>query len=96
MSDLRIPGASYTINPTRPALSTESLRYNETECADGWVPWSGWCYKLMKDEPKSYMDALRFCNNTDSEGDTLASFHSIDAKEMISTNFHGGEPHTFI
>lgn len=70
------------------AAATESLVYNETVCAEGWVPWNGWCYKLVKDKPQSYMNAQEHCL-TSEDGAILASFHSLDSKEMISTNFHG-------
>ncbi|KAM6950375.1 lymphocyte antigen 75 [Lycodopsis pacificus] len=66
--------------------ATESFVYSETLCADGWVPWNGWCYKLVKDTPQNFTDALMHCNLT--EGGSLASLHSVDSKEMISTNFH--------
>lgn len=66
--------------------TTDSFEYNETVCADSWVPWKGWCYKLEKDKPLSFLDAQQYCNKT--QGGSLASFHSIDSKEMISTNFH--------
>ncbi|XP_024858345.1 lymphocyte antigen 75 isoform X2 [Kryptolebias marmoratus] len=69
------------------AAAGEPDVYKETLCAEGWVPWSSWCYKLVN-VSQNFSDAQRHCNLT--EGGDLAAFHSIHTKEMISTYFHAG------
>uniref|UniRef100_A0A672YPW8 Lymphocyte antigen 75-like n=1 Tax=Sphaeramia orbicularis TaxID=375764 RepID=A0A672YPW8_9TELE len=78
--------ASHT--PSEVTFKDISLVYKETLCEVGWVPWNGWCYKMVKDKSLNFMDALMHCNSTEMGGGFLASFHSIDSKEMISNNFH--------
>lgn len=78
----------YKLNPVLFFLSTEPFMYKETVCVEGWVPWNGWCYKLIKEETKNFTDAQAHCSKT--EKGVLARFDSIDSKEMISTNFHSG------
>lgn len=70
------------------AAKPETSAYKETLCAEGWAPWNGWCYKLVRNRPLSFHDALQQCKEEDGGGGSLATFHSIDSKEMVSTNFH--------
>ncbi|XP_077481335.1 lymphocyte antigen 75 isoform X2 [Stigmatopora argus] len=65
---------------------TGSLLYQDTTCNSGWVPWNGQCYQLVTEKPLNFTEAQRYCNLT-AGGSFLASLHSIDSKEMISTRF---------
>ncbi|KAM3876898.1 lymphocyte antigen 75 [Diretmus argenteus] len=73
-------------NASRTA-TPESSDYQDTVCAKGWVPWNGWCYRLEKNEPQGFVEAQSRCENN-TQGGSLASLHSLDSQEMISTCFH--------
>nr|XP_040060795.1 lymphocyte antigen 75 [Gasterosteus aculeatus aculeatus] len=68
--------------------AAETLLYDSTVCAGDWVPWNGWCYKLVN-QAKNFTDARIHCSQPE-EGvlGSLASLHSVDTMEMISTHFH--------
>ncbi|KAJ8003555.1 hypothetical protein DPEC_G00149570 [Dallia pectoralis] len=71
-------------NSTQP-LPTEPLLYKSTVCDEGWAPWNTFCYKLVKDEPKAFDAAEKNCVDI---GGGLASLHSLDSIEMLSSQFH--------
>uniref|UniRef100_A0A7N8XFD9 Lymphocyte antigen 75 n=1 Tax=Mastacembelus armatus TaxID=205130 RepID=A0A7N8XFD9_9TELE len=77
-------------NKKLPYVCKKRVNASHTETTgrlDAWVPWNGWCYKLVKDQPRNFTDAQQHCNKVEGGG-SLASFHAIDHKELISTNFH--------
>lgn len=60
---------------------TENWRYIHTECAHGWWPHNGFCYRLLpKAEAGSWEESSRACS---SEGADLASLHSLSEVEML-------------
>ncbi|KAM8893708.1 lymphocyte antigen 75 [Spinachia spinachia] len=77
-----------SFNGSREA-ATESVSYDTTVCSGGWIPWNGWCYKLVNDGPKNFTDAEIHCGLPEGGvPGSLASLHSVDTMEMISTHFH--------
>ncbi|CAL8246532.1 unnamed protein product [Lota lota] len=87
----RLPYVCWKTADTSTHDTSASLDYQSTVCPGGWVAWIGWCYRLEKDQPQGFADALARCASTEAGGGgggTLASLHSLDAKEMISTHFH--------
>ncbi|KAM6979937.1 lymphocyte antigen 75 [Aplochiton taeniatus] len=80
--DKRLP---YICKKENRTSTQESSVYKTTVCAKGWVPWSGMCYMLIKDNHMGFFDAQTNCKMVDG---ALVSIHSLDTIELISTSFH--------
>lgn len=60
---------------------TENWRYIRTDCAHGWWPHNGLCYRLLpKAEAGSWEESSQACR---SEGANLASLHSLSEVETL-------------
>uniref|UniRef100_A0A671XU88 Phospholipase A2 receptor 1 n=1 Tax=Sparus aurata TaxID=8175 RepID=A0A671XU88_SPAAU len=70
-----------TPNDTRRAEPLASWQYIHTECAEGWWPHNGFCYRLLSEtEAGSWEDSSRACG---SHGANLISVHSLSEVEML-------------
>ncbi|XP_073320103.1 secretory phospholipase A2 receptor [Pagrus major] len=79
-----------TPNDTRRAEPLESWQYIHTECAEGWWPHNGFCYRLLSEtEAGSWEESSQACG---SQGANLISVHSLSEVEMLLNllaNFSG-------
>lgn len=58
-----------------------SWQYIHTECAEGWWPHNGFCYRLLSEtEAGSWEESSRACS---SHGANLISVHSLSEVEML-------------
>lgn len=73
------------LTPPPPLLTLpplpENWQYIQTECADGWWPHNGFCYKLLSaEEAGSWEESGQACG---SLGANLTSLHSLSEVEML-------------
>lgn len=60
---------------------TENWQYIHTECANGWWPHNGFCYRVLPEtEAGSWEESSRTCS---SQGAKLTSLHSLSEVEML-------------
>uniref|UniRef100_A0A3Q4HQQ4 Phospholipase A2 receptor 1 n=1 Tax=Neolamprologus brichardi TaxID=32507 RepID=A0A3Q4HQQ4_NEOBR len=70
-----------TPNGTRGAEPLENWQYIDTECADGWWPHNGFCYRVLPEaEVGSWAESSQECH---SYGANLTSIHSLSEVEML-------------
>uniref|UniRef100_A0A669B2C0 Phospholipase A2 receptor 1 n=1 Tax=Oreochromis niloticus TaxID=8128 RepID=A0A669B2C0_ORENI len=70
-----------TPNDTRGAEPLENWQYIDTECADGWWPHNGFCYRVLPEaEAGSWEESSQECH---SYGANLTSIHSLSEVEML-------------
>uniref|UniRef100_A0A3Q4N3Q5 Phospholipase A2 receptor 1 n=1 Tax=Neolamprologus brichardi TaxID=32507 RepID=A0A3Q4N3Q5_NEOBR len=59
----------------------ENWQYIDTECADGWWPHNGFCYRVLPEaEVGSWAESSQECH---SYGANLTSIHSLSEVEML-------------
>uniref|UniRef100_A0A3P8UC50 Phospholipase A2 receptor 1 n=1 Tax=Amphiprion percula TaxID=161767 RepID=A0A3P8UC50_AMPPE len=79
-----------TPNDTRRAEPLENWQYIPTECANGWWPHNGFCYRVLSEsEAGSWEESSRACG---SRRANLTSLHSLSEMEMLLNllaNFSG-------
>ncbi|XP_005935312.1 secretory phospholipase A2 receptor [Haplochromis burtoni] len=86
-----------TPNDTRGAEPLENWQYIDTECADGWWPHNGFCYRVLPEaEAGSWEESSQECH---SYGANLTSIHSLSEVEMLVNllaNYSGGSTEVWI
>uniref|UniRef100_A0A3B4X721 Phospholipase A2 receptor 1 n=1 Tax=Seriola lalandi dorsalis TaxID=1841481 RepID=A0A3B4X721_SERLL len=70
-----------TPNNTRRAEPLENWQYIHTECANGWWPHNGFCYRVLSEtEAGSWEESVLACG---SQGANLTSLNSLSEVEML-------------
>ncbi|XP_068609504.1 secretory phospholipase A2 receptor [Brachionichthys hirsutus] len=70
-----------TPNDTQRADPLEKWQYFPTECARGWWPHNGFCYRLLPEsEAGTWEESSQACG---SQGANLTSLHSLSEVEML-------------
>ncbi|XP_068174457.1 secretory phospholipase A2 receptor isoform X2 [Antennarius striatus] len=70
-----------TPNDTQRADPLEKWQYIPTECANGWWPHNGFCYRLLSErEAGTWEESSQACG---SQGANLTSLHSLSEVEML-------------
>ncbi|KAM6943569.1 secretory phospholipase A2 receptor [Xenentodon cancila] len=86
-----------TPNNTQKTESLENWQYIRTECADGWWPHNGFCYRVLPEaDAGSWEASSQACV---SQGANLTSLHSLSEVEMLLillANFTGGNAAVWI
>lgn len=60
---------------------TENWQYIHTECANGWWPHNGFCYRVLSEaEAGSWEESARACG---TQGANLTSLNSLSEVEML-------------
>ncbi|XP_034536197.1 secretory phospholipase A2 receptor [Notolabrus celidotus] len=86
-----------TPNNTRRVEPIESWQYIQTECADGWWPHNGFCYRLLTEtEAGSWEESARACASLEAN---LTSVHSLSEVELLInllSNYSGDSTEVWI
>ncbi|MGH0143234.1 UNVERIFIED_CONTAM: hypothetical protein FKN15_014043 [Acipenser sinensis] len=71
------------VNDLQPEIEN-SWKYKITSCESDWLPYSGYCYMMVK-EPDTQEIAVKTC---EGKGGVLISIHSLEDIELIITKLH--------
>uniref|UniRef100_A0A4W4G221 Lymphocyte antigen 75 n=1 Tax=Electrophorus electricus TaxID=8005 RepID=A0A4W4G221_ELEEL len=88
--EMKLPYICEKKENTTQTKATGKVANKPTECEDGWVPWRRFCYRLFGTntrEQMSYEGAQQKCVQY---GAQLASFHSLEEVEILSTQLEVG------